>query len=150
MAYDNISTETKIRAVKEAWKTENISRTADKFNVSRDSIYYWIEIAEKALEESFKASTPGRKDVSLTEENKILREQLQTLSESYHKIARKFDSVDPLSQPPAFCPECGSSNIRKNGKVHTKSHGMRQRYTCGECSNSVYRALKKNSEKEKE
>lgn len=146
MAYDDISTETKIRAVKEAWRTDNISRTADKFDVSRDSIYYWIEIAEEALEERFKASTPGRKDVSLAEENEILREQLQMLSEAYHKIVREFDSVDPLSQPPAFCPECGSNNIRKNGKVHTKSHGLRQRYTCGECSHSVYRALKKNSE----
>lgn len=146
MAYDDISTETKIRAVKEAWRTDNISRTADKFDVSRDSIYYWIEIAEEALEERFKASTPGRKDVSLAEENEILREQLQMLSEAYHKVAREFDSVDPLSQPPAFCPECGSNNIRKNGKVHTKSHGLRQRYTCGECSHSVYRALKKNSE----
>ena len=146
MAYDDISTETKIRAVKEAWRTDNISRTADKFDVSRDSIYYWIEIAEEALEERFKASTPGRKDVSLAEENEILREQLQMLSEAYHKIAREFDSVDPLSQPPAFCPECGSNNIRKNGKVHTKSPGLRQRYTCGECSHSVYRALKKNSE----
>ena len=146
MAYDNISPETKIKTVKEAWITDNISQTADKFDVSRDSIYHWIKLTEKAMQERFESSTPGRKGVSPAEENKILREQVQRLSKAYHKVAQKLDSADPLSQPPAICPECGSQNIRKNGKVHTKSHGLRQRFTCGSCSHSVYRSLKRNSE----
>lgn len=42
-------------------------------------------------------------------------------------------NVAVMSQAPTNCPNCGSSNLKKEGFDYTKSGGQKQRYSCKEC-----------------
>lgn len=144
MAYRMIDPELKFRVVKDYWATNNVRKTAKNNGVSRDVVYTWSKLAENAMRETFKKTTPGRRGVDLETENKNLRVQLQELSNVYHKISQ---GKLPDTEPPPFvveCPECHSHSIPKNGKVYTKTHGLRQRFLCRSCSISIYIDLKKN------
>lgn len=143
MAYRKINSEFKLEVVKEYWSTSNVSQTARKYAVSRDVVYEWSDFAQKAILESFANSTPGKRTVSLVEETKKLREQLTELSNAYRRLSQKLGEATFPSEVVSKCQKCNSENIWKNGKVYTKSYGLRQRISCRVCSFSVYVAIKK-------
>jgi len=136
--YRAVNPEVKVSAVKNYWKTGNISEISRDLRVSRKAIYQWVGIAEKGLEEIFKEDKPGqRKKISLSEENKRLREQVAKLFLMLHKEGKE------VSDTPVVCWKCQSTRLRKNGKVFSRSYGYQQRYLCDNCSFSMYVALKK-------
>lgn len=144
MAYRKISSEFKLEVVKSYWVTSNVSKTARKYGIGRDAVYEWSDSAQKAILESFANLTPGKRTVSPVEENKKLREQLTDLSDDYRRLSRKLGEPTFPSEVVLNCQNCNSENIWKNGKVYSKSHGLRQRISCRACSFSVYVAIKKS------
>jgi len=89
MAYRKIDNEFKLGVVKDYWRTSKVSQTAKKYGVGRNAVYEWSDFAEKAILENFANLTPGKRTISLAEENKKLREQLNELLDDYHKLSQK-------------------------------------------------------------
>ena len=143
MAYRTIETSVKLEAIKNYWATSNISETARQYGISRDAIYRWSKLAEAAIIETLQEATPGKRSVSLKDQNEILKEQIQKLFYDYHKLSQERGVAPLVERESVCCPDCGSMNLPKNGKVLTKKHGFRQRFICWRCSISIYVELKK-------
>jgi len=135
--YKEIKELTKMEVLKEFWRCGNLSMVANKYGVNRASIYKWKEIAEKSMLENLKELTPGKRHVTVEQQNNKLKEQVKNLLDILHKERKE------IFMPVVFCPECKSDKVRKNGKVITREKGLRQRYICNKCSASIYVALKK-------
>jgi transposase-like protein len=140
MSFIPIDPATKTAAVKYFWRNGNLKATAEKFKVSRNAIYDWVQIAEQNLETAFAASTPGKKALSLADHNRKLQSQLKEVLDAYHK-----SSPSPAATPPApaSCPRCSSTALVRNGRIRSKRHGLLQRLWCRACNVSVYLDLKK-------
>src|ERR1700730_4070827 len=82
-----VDSSTKAAAVKHYWQTGSLKGTADKFGVSRNAVYDWVRIAELNVEQAFRASTPGKKTATLSEQN--------------HRLQAQLDDVFPRSAPAA-------------------------------------------------
>lgn len=145
MAYRKISSDVKLEVIKSYWMTTNVSQTAREYGVSRDAVYEWSDSAKKVILENFTNLVPGKRPVSLVEENKRLKEQLIEMSNAYQRLSRKVGEITFPSEIGLNCKNCNSEDIWKNGKVYTKSYGLRQRISCRVCSSSVYIAIKKTS-----
>lgn len=139
MAFTFTSPEKKWSAVKEALAGGDVTEVADSYGVSRPTIYHWLNVAEQGALAAFARDTPGKRTVSLEEEARRLREQLQYVLSEYHQISTPSR---PVPSPPV-CPNCQSVQVCRNGKVLSKSHGLRQRFWCRRCSVSIYVDLKK-------
>ena len=129
-----VDSSTKAAAVKHYWQTGSLKGTADKFGVSRNAVYDWVRIAELNVEQAFRASTPGKKTATLSEQNQRLQAQLDDVLGRYHKISQS--SIGPAVC--ARCPRCHRTNLLRNGRVRTKRDGLRQRLWCRTCNVSVY------------
>lgn len=144
MAYRSIESRFKLEVIKNFWITSNISQTAKKYGVSRNTIYEWTKFAEETLLAEFVNLTPGKRTIDLAQENKKLKERLNELLDGYHKLSQKGGVQNTIpSKVVLSCSKCESEHVRKNGRVYTKSHGLRQRVSCRICSFSVYVGLKK-------
>jgi transposase-like protein len=143
MAYKIIDSGLKLHVVKNFWLSNNVSKTADKYGVSRNAVYDWTKLAEQAIQKAFQKTTPGRRTISLEEENKHLRSQIQELLNIYHELSQDRSSESIIEPMIAECPTCHSSEVCKNGKVYTKRDGLRQRFLCRRCLFSVYVEIKK-------
>jgi uncharacterized protein YjcR len=139
MSYVLITPATKAAAVKHFWQTGNLRGTANKFGVSRNSIYEWVRIAEGNLEQAFRASTPGKRTATLAEQNAKLQAQLDEVLDMYHKISQRPAPTMSLAR----CPRCQGTKLLRNGRVRTKRHGFLQRLWCRACNVSVYVDVKK-------
>jgi transposase-like protein len=112
MSYVPITPATKTAAVKHYWQTGNLKGTADKFGVSRNTLYEWMRIAELNLEQAFRAFTPGRRTASLAEQNEKLQTQLNDVLDKYHT-----KSQNPLPAPSlARCPSCQGTKLLRTGE----------------------------------
>jgi hypothetical protein len=100
-------------------------------------------LAEQALDDAFKQTRPGPHVKTLQEENAALREEFQKLYYDYHKPSR-LESAGARDDAPRVCSACGSAQMRKNGTLASERQGARQRYSCRQCSLSIYVVLKKN------
>lgn len=140
MSYVYIDPAAKIAAVRRFWQTNNLKKTAEEFGVSRGTLYEWIRIAEEELEGAFRRLTPGKRTISLEEENQKLRSQLREVVDIYHNSSQSPPTADAVS---CVCVHCGSGDCVRNGRVQTKRHGVRQRLLCRQCGASTYVDLKK-------
>lgn len=140
MSYLAINASVKVAAVKRYWETNNLQQTAKEFSVSRPTLYEWVRVAEANLEKIFEQMTPGKRTATPEEENQQLRSQLREVLNIYHQISQR---PTPLAETLARCPQCGGSDWLRNGRVHTKAHGVRQRLLCLRCRRSVYVEVKK-------
>ncbi len=140
MSYLAINPSVKVAAVKRYWKTNNLQQTAKEFGVSRTALYEWVRVAEAHLGQIFEQLKPGKRTATVQDENQKLRNQLQDVLEEYHKLSRR---PAPLPEALARCPQCRGSDWLRNGRVHTKQHGVRQRLLCRRCRSSVYVEVKK-------
>ena len=106
MAFAHIDPATKVAAVKHYWLTGNLKGTAEKFRVSRNSIYDWILVAEQHLENAFATTTPGRRTATPAEQNQKLQSQLDvvleiiTVCHSVRPILPRSGALPNLSQHP--------------------------------------------------
>lgn len=136
--YIERSIEDKIRILKEYWREGNLSEVARRNKVNRMSIYKWEKVAEEGMRKELSKLKPGKRDISIEQQNKKLKEQIKRLINFIHK--EKKDIFDEIT----FCPKCKSDRVRKNGKVITRAKGIQQRYICLKCNLSIYVSLKKN------
>jgi predicted RNA-binding Zn-ribbon protein involved in translation (DUF1610 family) len=128
----------KVEIVKEYWREGNLSEVARKHNVNRMSIYKWEQLAEDGIKGALKDLKPGKRDVTIEQQNEKLKGQIGKLI----NVLQKRGDVEIFDEA-IFCPKCGSDKIRKNGKLITRKHGLRQKYICNKCSFSFYVGLKK-------
>jgi len=140
MAYRKVDSEFKYNIIKDLWSGLNYTQLSKKHRIPRATIYNWEQTARDAIINAFNTKTPGKRTVNLKEENQKLKDQLLILYHDKHKAAQN-DSID--KQPLLICTKCGSSHLKKNGTVFTKTDGLRQRYHCVECSLSIYIEIKK-------
>jgi transposase-like protein len=145
MSFRKISPEDKLEVIQALWGGSNYNQLSKKYRVPRATIYNWEKTAIEAITNAFQQKTPGKHHIGLKEENKKLKEQLQIMYHDKHSKTQTHDfDVSPL-----VCEHCRSSHLKKNGTVVTKKHGLKQRYTCVDCSLSVYVELKKTLPQQK-
>lgn len=145
MAFKKIDAQEKLSLVKEYWTKDNIALISKKSGISRTSLYTWIKQAENAVLKTFQQNRPGPQLQSLETENKILKEKLEILSNICHNKSQENHLAKTEEIPLSACPECGQNHWRKNGTTHTKKRGVAQRFSCLECSFSIFIALKKKT-----
>lgn len=141
MSYVPIDSSRKVAAVKRYWQSNNLQQTAQKFRISRSTLYEWVRLAEANLERIFQGSKPGRRTATPEEEKQKLQAQLREVLDIYHNLSQS--GVAPLPEAVARCPECGETTVVRNGRVQTKRDGLRQRLWCRQCRRSIYVEVKK-------
>lgn len=143
MSFRKIDADFKLNVVKALWGGASYTQLSDKYGIPRHTIYKWEQTAKGAIIDAFQAKTPGKRTIDLKDENQKLKEQLLAMYHDKHKTAQDI-AESPISEStPIICSKCGSSHIKKNGTVLTKTDGLRQRYSCLDCSLSIYLELKK-------
>lgn len=149
MAYKVIAAQKKLEAVKKYWADGNISQISRETGASRATIYSWIAVADAAVLNSSKDTRPGPRSRSLQEENAALKAELQGLYNINHNSSHPNATARAAAPatPPQVCSACGSTQVRKNGTIPSKRQGMRQRYSCHQCSLSIYVVLKKRPDR---
>jgi len=145
MAFKKIDAQQKLNLIKEYWTTNNIALISTKSGISRTSLYSWIEQAENAVLKTFQQSRPGPQLQDIETENKILKEKLKRLSNSYHNKSQEKHLTLAEEIPLQACPDCGQNHWRKNGTTDTKKRGLAQRFSCQQCSFSIYIVIKKKT-----
>ncbi len=146
MAFKKIEPQKKFTIVKEYWVTKNITVISKKSGISRTSLYSWVEQAENAVLETFQQIRPGPRLPKSQEENNIQPEKSLGMFNNYHNKSQ-IDSLTQTEEMPAqACPTCGQRHWRKNGTVTTKKRGLSQRYSCRQCTFSIFIAIKKRLE----
>jgi len=143
MSFKEIKPEFKLEILRELRGGTNYNKISKKHNIPRSTIYKWEQIAEDAIIKAFQEKTPGKRSTDPKEENKILKEQLRIVYHDKHKTAQTVSKGVDSKLPLVICTKCGNSNVKKNGTVLSQKEGLRQRYTCLECSFSIYVELKK-------
>jgi predicted RNA-binding Zn-ribbon protein involved in translation (DUF1610 family) len=136
--YVEIDAEKKMEILKEYWKEGNLSKIARRNNVNRRSIYKWEEIAIEGMQKALEESKPGKRHITVEQQNEKLKEQINILV----NILQKYKDIQVFEER-IFCPKCKSDKIRKNGKMLTRKGGLQQKYICNKCSFSIYATLKK-------
>lgn len=139
LGYKSIDPNMKLQVMKHYYSCSNISETADKFGISRNSVYEWTCFADEVLLRAFAQKKPGKRTATAEEQVSTLKKQLREMLDVYHKISQ--DSLPTVAD--MVCSQCGSTDLCRNGKVVTKQHGIRQRWLCRRCSVSIYVDLKK-------
>ena len=145
MPFKKIDAQEKLNIVKEYWATKNMSLISRKSGISRTSLYSWIEQAENAVLETFQQIRPGPRLQDLQEENKTLKEKLKKVYNICHNKSQLKHLAMEEKIPLQPCPTCGQSHWRKNGTTATKKRGLSQRYSCQQCSFSIYITIKKKT-----
>ena len=142
MSYVAIDPAIKIAAVKRFWKTNNVQQTAKEFEISRSTLYEWVRLAETRLESVFEEARPGKRTATPEQENEVLHAQLHELLDVCHNISHESPALVP---PPTalWCDRCERASFVRNGRVHTKRYGLRQRLLCRNCGRHVYVDVKK-------
>jgi hypothetical protein len=143
MAFRKVDATFKLDVIKALWSKMNYSQVSDKYGIPRSTIYHWEQTAKDAIIRAFEDKTPGRRTIDLAEENHKLREQLRNMYHDKHKTAQDYDESSFSEAAAIICSKCGSSHVKKNGTVWTKRDGLRQRYSCTNCSLSIYLDVKK-------
>lgn len=143
MSFRKIAPDFKLDVVKALWGGLNYTQLSDKYDIPRHTIYKWEQTAKDAIIDAFQAKTPGKRTIDIKDENQKLKEQLREMYHDKHKAAQDITERPIAESQPIICSKCGSSTIKKNGTVLTKKDGLRQRYTCSDCSLSIYLEVKK-------
>jgi transposase-like protein len=143
MSFKKIEPEFKLEILRELWGGTNFNQISKKHNIPRSTIYKWEQIAKEAILKAFQDQTPGKRTIDPVEENKILKEQIRIVYHNKHKTAQTVSPCFDTKPPLVICNKCGNTHVKKNGTVITKKDGLCQRYTCVECSFSVYIEIKK-------
>ena len=143
VSFKNIDPEFKLEIIRELWGNTNYNQISIKHNIPRSTIYKWERVAEDAILKAFQEKTPGKRAIDPIKENEILKKQLRIVYHDKHRAAQTVTKDIDSELPVVICTKCGNAHVKKNGTVLTQKDGLRQRYTCLECSFSIYIELKK-------
>lgn len=154
MAYVPISVEKKKEVIKDYLSGVKITNIANKYGISRDSVYEWNRLADEAIASALEERGHVSKIKELENDNKKLRENLAIMQNKYtelSQISQNFVDPNSLEIQPVICSECGSSALWKNGTFTRTGYNQKkdssnlvQRYTCSNCKSNIY-MVKKNS-----
>jgi len=82
--------EDKIRILKEYWREGNLSEVARRNKVNRMSIYKWEKVAEEGMRKELSKLKPGKRNISIEQQNKKLKEQIKRLINFIHKEKKRY------------------------------------------------------------
>lgn len=145
MPYKEVSLDTKIDVIKDFLAGMKVAHIARKYDVSRDSVYTWKNIALDSMENALQTYQTDEVD-QLKSKLAKLEDEYQKLSEEYEELSQQTQltvSTTPSQEVrPSQCPDCASENIIKNGSYETKA-GVKQRFRCKDCNKRIF-IVKKN------
>lgn len=153
MPFISISTDKKKEVIKSYFIGEKVARIAEKYSVSRDSVYEWGRLADEAITNILEERGHVNRIVELEKENREIKERLKIMHEKYTElshISQKYIEQIEFEIQPIICDKCGCSVLWKNGgytRTGYKKHKLEnsiQRYTCSNCKANIY-ITKKNS-----
>jgi len=161
--FRSISIKEKILIVSQTIAGEKIQPLAEKYKVSRPSVYLWRKRALNSLQEALKSAKRGpkfKKDKlkakgKITTEQKIEIEKLKKIigkKEKQIKNLREIISLQKRDIPrPLKCPHCGFEKIYKNGtykirlkklfeklKKSKEKEIIVQQFICPSCKSSIH------------
>lgn len=150
MAYIDVSKEVKFNIFKEHLCGTKIAPLARKYNVSRASVYLWINAATQVVFESFEPDKRGPKFKKVSPEAEVikLRNQVAMLKEQLDVLLQTSQDI-PLSQKaqirsirPKRCQYCSSNTIWLHGRYKAKDQSGKTitvyRFRCRDCRRRVY------------
>lgn len=158
MSYRIIDGLTKFRAVKALIEGESIASVSKRLGVSRASLYGWMEVSLKAVEDYFQGRLLHRDKVSWTRE-KLKANFLKSQSRLEKKITARERKLEKLAEQirdlkdrgrPKKCEVCGCEKIYKNGfyvvsldyfkenlSKNKPSDVKIRNYICASCAQSI-------------
>ncbi len=123
MSYRIISGRTKFRAVKSLVEGESITSVSKRLGVSRASLYNWLEVALKAMEEYFQGELLNR-EKELRVRDKLeagfrkgqvrLEKKIAARERQLEKLAGQIRDLKDRGRPKKCCA-CGCEKVYKNG-----------------------------------
>jgi len=150
MPYIDVSKEVKFAIFKEHLAGTKLAPLARKYNVSRASVYLWLNAATQAVFESFEPDKRGPKFKKLAPETEVikLRSQIVKLNEQLDALLQKPQDLT-LSQKaqirsvrPTQCQHCGCKTIWLHGNYKAKNQSGKSirvyRFRCHDCRRRVY------------
>jgi len=166
--YKFISIKEKILIVSQVIAGEKIQLVADKYRVSRPSVYTWTQKALGALEKALKLKRrgPKLKKTRFDARDKVIKEQKKEIGRLKDIIEKKEKQVEKLREKinlqkkdifrPSKCPHCGFEKIYKNGTYKIKPERFLdelekgeekeitiQQFICPYCKSTVHLPEKK-------
>ncbi len=166
--YKFISIKEKILIVSRVIAGEKIQLVADKYRVSRPSVYTWTQKALDALEKVLKLEKRGPKvkRTRLDARDKVIKEQKKEIGRLKDIIEKKEKQVEKLREKinlqkkdifrPSKCSQCGFEKIYKNGTYKIKAKRFLdelkkgkekeiiiQQFICPYCKSTVHLPEKK-------
>ncbi len=146
MPYKEVSLATKMDVVKDCFSGEKVTHIAQKYNVSRESVYTWKDAALEAMENALQSYQTNQANL-LKNKLKNMEEKYQKLSDDYKRLTQKtqlsVSSTQSNEIRPTRCPDCSGNHIIKNGSYETQK-GINQRFRCRDCNKRIF-IVKKNS-----
>ena len=166
--YRYISIKEKLLIVTQVISGEKIQLIADKYKVSRPSIYAWSQKALDTLEEALKLEKrgPKLKRVKFEAKDRKVREQGKEIDRLKGIVKEKEKQIENLKRKmslqkkdvsrPLKCPYCGFEKIYKNGTYKIKPEKLFdmlkkdgakeiivQQFICPYCKSTVHPSGKK-------
>jgi len=166
--YRYVSIKEKILMVSRVIAGEKIQLVADKYRVSRPSVYSWTQRALDVLEEALKPDKrgPKLKRAKFDARDKVIKEQKEEIDRLMDVIEEKEKQIKNLRGKlnlqkmdiprPLKCPHCGFEKVYKNGNYKVKvdkfldelKRGEEkeitvQQFICPYCKSTVHTSEKK-------
>ena len=160
MAYQKVTADTKTKVVLDVMGGRSVSSASKHYQVSRASLYNWVEIAGAAIEESFNGHPSRQRDLirglkaRIEKKDRLIGKLELELENKIKEISRLQFAVKDIKDiaRPGKCEECGCEKIYKNGyyeitldyfrehleKTKDKNKKIKiQHFLCAACGQSI-------------
>jgi len=160
MAYQKVTADTKTKVVLDVMGGRSVSSASKQYQVSRASLYNWVEIAGAAIEECFNGHPSRHRDLIRGLKERIakkdrligkLESELETKNKEISRLQFAVKDIKDIARP-VKCEECGCEKIYKNGyyeitldyfrehlaKIKDKNRKIKiQHFICVACGQSI-------------
>lgn len=160
MAYQKVTANIKTEAVRNVLGGESVSSVSKKYQVSRASLYSWVEIADAAIEESFNGHPYRQRDrlrelkTQIVKKDRLIEKlelELNHINTEKSHLQSEVKDIKDIARPEK-CEQCGCEKIYKNGyykitldyfrdhlaKIKDKNKKIKiQHFICAACGQSI-------------
>lgn len=161
MPYREVDLATKCEVVKEYWRKKDVPQIVQDYDVSRRSVYDWVNIAESGISDALRSDKDTSKQINLVskleKEKNALMDDLREMCERYKTLSQSSQLKTSLKLEeheirPGQCLKCRSTEILKNGKYKVinkkrrdiiKGTDLIQRFICKKCGTRIYLSKKR-------
>lgn len=160
MTYHKVTANIKTKAVLNVMGGRSVSSVSKKYQVSRASLYSWVEIAGAAIEESFNGRPARQRDLirklkaRIAKKDRLIGKLELELNNKIKEIKRLQSAVKDIKDiaRPGKCEKCGCEKVYKNGyykitldyfrehlaKIKDKNTKIKiQHFICAACGQSI-------------